>query len=191
MLWATAPVASRSHDRGRLSCSYHATPDEGPSGAGRTDCRRRDCARRGVCACRAGSSGGTQGPGVAFAPAPSAPMVRHANTELGELIDSAPELVVAGERLNVGLLRRFYARHGFEPVWTTRQSQAESLMGAVLRADDHGLAPELFHANLLRRRQMICRRSTGNCCCRTPSCPMPTRWRAGSCRSSAEEMTRL
>jgi len=75
----------------------------------------------------------------------------HANTELGKLIDSAPELVVAGERLNVGLLRRFYAGHGFEPIWTTRQAQADSLVDAVLRAGGHGLAPELFHANLLRQ----------------------------------------
>jgi murein L,D-transpeptidase YcbB/YkuD len=94
--------------------------------------------------------------GAAFVPAPRAPMAppapmgAYANAELGELIKSAPELVVAGERLNVGLLRRFYARHGFAPVWTTRQSQANSLMNAVLRAGDHGLAPQLFHANLLR-----------------------------------------
>ena len=37
-----------------------------------------------------------------------------------------------------------------QPVWTTRQAQANSLMNAVLRAGDHGLAPELFHADLLR-----------------------------------------
>ncbi len=74
-----------------------------------------------------------------------------ANTELGNLIDDAPELVVAGERLNVGLLRRFYARHDFEPVWTTRQAQADSLVDVVLRAGDQGLAPERFHAKLLRQ----------------------------------------
>ncbi len=84
-------------------------------------------------------------PEAVFAPAP------HANTELGKRIDSAPELVVAGERLNVGLLRRFYAGHGFEPIWTTRQAQANSLVGAVLRAGDHGLDSERFHANLLRQ----------------------------------------
>jgi L,D-transpeptidase YcbB len=84
-------------------------------------------------------------PEAAFAVAP------HANTELGKLIDSAPELVVAGEGLNVRLLRRFYAGHGFEPIWPTRQAQANSLVNAVLRAGDHGLAPELFHANLLRQ----------------------------------------
>jgi L,D-transpeptidase YcbB len=73
-----------------------------------------------------------------------------ANTELGRRIGSAPEFAVAGEPVNVGLLRRFYARHGFEPVWTTRQAQADSLMNAVLHAGDQGLSPELFHANLLQ-----------------------------------------
>ncbi|HEY8871599.1 MAG TPA: L,D-transpeptidase family protein [Stellaceae bacterium] len=77
-------------------------------------------------------------------------MAAYANTELGNLLGSGPELIVAGKRLNVGLLRRFYARHGFEPVWTTRPAQANSLMNAVLRAGEHGLAPQLFHANLLR-----------------------------------------
>ena len=68
---------------------------------------------------------------------------------LSELIENAPNSVIAGERLNVELLRRFYARHGFAPVWTNRQAQANSLVDAVLRAGDHGLAPELFQANLL------------------------------------------
>jgi murein L,D-transpeptidase YcbB/YkuD len=73
-----------------------------------------------------------------------------ADTELGNLIDGAPELVVAGERLNVTLLRRFYQRHDFEPVWPARQAQANELVHAVLRAGDQGLDPELFHATLLR-----------------------------------------
>jgi L,D-transpeptidase YcbB len=90
-----------------------------------------------------------QRPGTGFAPAPSAPMAARANTEFGKLLDSAPEFVIAGEPLNVGLLRRFYARHGFEPLWPTRPAQAASLTNAVLRAGDHGLAPERFHANLL------------------------------------------
>jgi murein L,D-transpeptidase YcbB/YkuD len=82
-------------------------------------------------------------------PAPPAPMAGYANTELGNLLGSGRELVVAGTRLNVGLLRRFYARHGFEPVWATRPVQANSLMNAVLLAGEHGLAPQFFHANLL------------------------------------------
>ncbi|GEB38985.1 hypothetical protein GLI01_30200 [Gluconacetobacter liquefaciens] len=75
----------------------------------------------------------------------------HANTELGNLIDSTPELTVSGEPVNGALLRRFYARHGFEPVWTTRQTEANALLKAVLLAGENGLDPELFHAALLRR----------------------------------------
>jgi murein L,D-transpeptidase YcbB/YkuD len=86
--------------------------------------------------------------------ATAAPMPQ-ADTELRHQIDGAPDLVVAGERVNVELLRRFYQRHGFEPVWTTRQAQANSLMNAVLRAGDQGLDPELFHAALLRHRATL------------------------------------
>jgi murein L,D-transpeptidase YcbB/YkuD len=74
-----------------------------------------------------------------------------ADTELGNRIGSAPQLAVAGEQLNAGLLRSFYARHGFEPVWTTRQAQADSLVAAVSRAGDQGLDPGLFHVSLLQR----------------------------------------
>src|SRR5947209_4803717 len=49
--------------------------------------------------------------GPALMPATPAAGAADANRDLGELIKSAPELVVAGERLNAGLLRRFYARH--------------------------------------------------------------------------------
>ena len=87
---------------------------------------------------------------VALVSAPSAPAIASADTRLGELIEGAPESIVAGERLNFGLLRRFYARHGFAPVWATRQAQANSLINAVLQAGDHGLAPDRFHADLLR-----------------------------------------
>ncbi len=81
----------------------------------------------------------------------SAPTLR-ADNGLGNLTDGSPDLVVAGERLNAGLLRRFYALRGFEPVWTSRQAQADSLADAVLRAGDHGLDPELFYGSLLWRR---------------------------------------
>lgn len=62
-----------------------------------------------------------------------------------------PPPVVAGEALDGALLRRFYARRDFEPVWTTRQAEARAFKAAVLRARDHGLDPELFQADLLRR----------------------------------------
>jgi L,D-transpeptidase YcbB len=94
-------------------------------------------------------------PQAVFGLTPPTPMARYANTELGMLINRAPGLVVAGERLNLGLLRRFYSGHGFQPVWTNRQAQANSLVNAVLRAGDHGLGPELFHANLLRQTAIL------------------------------------
>jgi L,D-transpeptidase YcbB len=89
-------------------------------------------------------------PAVALVSAPPRPTVSSGDTKLSELIENAPKSFTAGERLNVELLRRFYARHGFAPVWTTRQGQANSLIDAVSRASEHGLAPELFHANLLQ-----------------------------------------
>ncbi len=98
-------------------------------------------------------------PAVALVAAPSAgasaammtsAVVTPADTRLGELIENTPGSVVAGERLNIELLRRFYARHGFAPVWTHRRWQADALMDAVSRAGDHGLAPELFGADVLR-----------------------------------------
>jgi murein L,D-transpeptidase YcbB/YkuD len=88
-------------------------------------------------------------PAVALVSASSRPTTGSGDVKLSELIENTPKSVLAGERLNVELLRRFYARHGFAPVWTTRQRQANSLIDAVLRAGDHGLAPELFHANVL------------------------------------------
>ena len=87
---------------------------------------------------------------VALAAAPPRPTVAHGDVKFSELIENAPKSVVAGERLNVELLKRFYARHGFAPVWTTRQGQANALIDAVSRAGEHGLSPDLFHANLLQ-----------------------------------------
>jgi murein L,D-transpeptidase YcbB/YkuD len=74
-----------------------------------------------------------------------------AYSDLGNRIDKASELAIAGEPLDAVLLRRFYARHDFQLVWTTRQAQANSLVDAVLRAGDQGLNPGLFHAGLLQR----------------------------------------
>jgi murein L,D-transpeptidase YcbB/YkuD len=87
--------------------------------------------------------------GATFVRPQPAPMAAYADTDLGRLLDSTPEFVVAGERLNVALLRRFYTRHGFAPIWTIRPAQAALLTNAVLHAGEHGLAPQLFHANLL------------------------------------------
>lgn len=88
-----------------------------------------------------------------YQPETGADLARHANTELGARIEDAP--IVAGVRLNADLLRHFYARHGFAPVWTTRPAAAASLVEAVLHAGDQGLEPELFHADLLRQRAAL------------------------------------
>ena len=106
-----------------------------------------------VAACALNAAAGLaadQDSGPAFLPARPAAVAVDANRDLGQLLNSTPELAVAGERLNVALLQRFYARHGYAPVWTARQAQAGSLISAVLRAGEHGLVPERFHASLLR-----------------------------------------
>jgi hypothetical protein len=61
-----------------------------------------------------------QEPPIALVSAPSKPMAADTNARLTELIQGPPKSV-AGERLNVELLRRFYARRGFQPVWETRR----------------------------------------------------------------------
>ncbi|MCA3281008.1 MAG: L,D-transpeptidase family protein [Roseomonas sp.] len=70
--------------------------------------------------------------------------------DLDRLLDNT-DPIVAGETLDGPLLHRFYARRGFEPVWTTREAEAEAFKAAVLRARDHGLDPDLFKGNLLTR----------------------------------------
>jgi murein L,D-transpeptidase YcbB/YkuD len=80
-------------------------------------------------------------------------LTRQGETELDRLRGGEAEVTVAGETLNAGLLRRFYERHDFRPVWTARPAQADALVEVVLRADEEGLDPEMFHASLLRRRE--------------------------------------
>ena len=104
-----------------------------------------------ACADEPGSLA-TDPPPASLVAAPANPGAS-AHTELRALIDGAP--FVAGEKLNVDLLRRFYARHGYSPVWTTRPGKAEALINAVSRADDHGLAPEMFHADVLRSAETL------------------------------------
>ena len=72
------------------------------------------------------------------------------DSDIRNRIESAPGLLVAGEKLDGTLLRQFYAAHNFETVWATRQPQAQALVNAVLRAGEHGLDPDLFHGALLR-----------------------------------------
>ena len=43
------------------------------------------------------------------------------------------EFIVGGHQLNAGLLRRFYAAHGFRAVWTRRPDQADALVESLVR----------------------------------------------------------
>lgn len=58
--------------------------------------------------------------------------------------------LIAGQKLHTQLLWEFYASHNFQPVWPTHQEQAAALLAAVMRAGEHGLNPDLFHAASLR-----------------------------------------
>lgn len=125
---------------------------QAPQGAGEVDrVSRRATLAGGVMALAAGCALSA----CSAAPRPAA-VVRPARppAEAAPIAPAhaAPELLVAGEPLDTGLLRRFYARRGFEPVWTHREALADSMARTVLRAGDHGLNPELFHASLLQRR---------------------------------------
>lgn len=79
-------------------------------------------------------------------PVTASPNPATANNEIKTRLDSAGALVIAGEPVHTSLLRRFYAAHGYEMVWTTRQAQATALWRAVMHAGDHGLDPDSFHA---------------------------------------------
>src|SRR5215472_11429810 len=120
-----------------------------PPTFGQTDMSRRSTLASGAMAlaatCALAACGSDPKPHVVSTPPP------RADTALRKRIDDGPPLFVAGEVLDVALLRRFYVRHDFQPVWTTRHAQANSLMDAVFRAGDQGLDPELFHASALRR----------------------------------------
>jgi L,D-transpeptidase YcbB len=92
-------------------------------------------------------------PSPAAAPTPTAAGAPQApftgNVELKQRLDAAGPLVVASERLNRNLLQRFYADHGYRPVWDGRAPVVASLAKAVLAADLQGLDPALFHGAAL------------------------------------------
>lgn len=74
----------------------------------------------------------------------------HAPTEIGRALNALASATAGGDTLNTGLLRRFYGRHDFEPVWDNHPAQAQAVLKAIAQAGDHGLDPALFHADLLR-----------------------------------------
>jgi murein L,D-transpeptidase YcbB/YkuD len=94
----------------------------------------------------------TAGPPEGGAAAAEEPPPFDGNAELKAKLDATGRLTIAGDRLRVDLLRRFYATQGYKTVWDTHPAQAASLWKAVLRADRHGLDPALFHRALLSER---------------------------------------
>jgi murein L,D-transpeptidase YcbB/YkuD len=65
-------------------------------------------------------------------------------------LDIAGHVVIAGARLHEHLVRRFYAAHGWRPVWDNAPQTAAALLAEVARADRHGLDPALFDLDALR-----------------------------------------
>jgi L,D-transpeptidase YcbB len=74
------------------------------------------------------------------------------NAELKAHLEAPVNLVIAGERMHVALLRRFYGAHGYQTVWDAHSAEADRLRDAVLQAGNHGLDPGLFHGALLGDR---------------------------------------
>nr|WP_232474830.1 L,D-transpeptidase family protein [Roseomonas rubea] len=81
--------------------------------------------------------------------------VPRSDGELAGLFAGPNELHVGGQPLDADLLRRFYERRGYRPVWPGLEAQADALTGTVLRAADHGLDPDMFHAGLLQRKETL------------------------------------
>jgi murein L,D-transpeptidase YcbB/YkuD len=74
------------------------------------------------------------------------------NPELKARFDPPGKLTVGGERMHDRLLRRFYAVHGYQTVWDSHPAVARRLWDMILRADEHGLDPNLFHSATLAQR---------------------------------------
>ena len=83
-------------------------------------------------------------------PPPGGPPAAAGDSEIKDRLAGGAGFAVVGERLNGALLRRFYARHDWQPVWSSHPAQAARLVAAVMAAGDQGLDPDLFHAALLR-----------------------------------------
>ena len=89
-------------------------------------------------------------PTTAAAPQPEAPPP--VNPELKAKLDGSRAAIVEGERTRTDLLRKFYAARNYDTVWDKQPGQAEALLAAIGRAEEHGLNPRLFHIALLQQR---------------------------------------
>ena len=79
-------------------------------------------------------------------PVTAAPTATAPDSEIKTRLGNSGPLSIAGEPLHGALLRRFYAGHDNQPVWTTHTAQATAMWHAVLNAADQGLDPDSFHA---------------------------------------------
>ncbi|MGV4878684.1 L,D-transpeptidase family protein [Acetobacter indonesiensis] len=79
----------------------------------------------------------------------------YASTEIGRALNAPESVTARGGTLNAGLLKRFYARHDFEPVWDKHPAQAQAILKAIAQAGDQGLDPVSFHADLLRHNKNL------------------------------------
>jgi murein L,D-transpeptidase YcbB/YkuD len=110
-------------------------------------------AAAGVCAEPGGGVAAAMPP--AFATPADVPAGRGGPSALGDSdlktrIEGTGSPYAAGEKLHGTLLRQFYAQYNFQPVWGARPAPAKALLALVLRAEEHGLDPGLFHAAALR-----------------------------------------
>jgi murein L,D-transpeptidase YcbB/YkuD len=92
-------------------------------------------------------------PASALATAVPEPVPFTGNSELKARLEEPGKLTIAGERMHIDLLRRFYLAHGYQTVWDVRVATANRLRDAILlHATDHALDPGLFHGALLGER---------------------------------------
>lgn len=77
------------------------------------------------------------------------------NVELKARLDAPGKLTIAGERMHIALLRRFYITHGYQTVWDAYPAQIARLREAISHAADHGLDPGLFHSAALAQRSQL------------------------------------
>jgi len=114
---------------------------------------RRSVLKRGAAVLAA--AGGLAACGRRPAPVTTPAAARPVETPIARILASGSDVVVGNETLDAAALRRFYALRRFQPVWPSRQAQADDLAALVLRAGDHGLDPDMFRAALLRGRDAI------------------------------------
>jgi len=128
----------------------------GPGGQGVETAGERRVSRRGTLLRGAAVLGAAAGLGACGGrpPPPQATpavVTPQGDGELARVLEGAREIHVGSRTLDVEMLRRFYERRGYRPVWASREADVQAVAETLLRADAHGLDPAMFHAPQLRR----------------------------------------